>query len=209
VLRSVRELEQFRARTRDGLHCGRIKDVYFDDSTWKVTHLVLSIEPSVTGPKQVLLDPSQVDLANEETGFLPLRVSADVLEDLPLASSVLPVCKQYEAFAYSSPGARKHRISAQLNPHLRSARAVVRYRLEVAGESGGNLADFLFDGGSGDIRYLGIEQELDRKKMRFFVLPQAVERITWATQRVILRELHPVAASLAEDREAGESSAAA
>ena len=207
MLRSVRELEQFRVRSADGRHSGRIRDVYFDDSAWKVTHLVLSIEPSAFGRKEVLLSPADVAELSDESEVLHLRISAEELDQLPPASSALPVCKQYESFVYASR--RATMLPMQTDPHLRSAKAVIRFQLDIAGECGGNLADFLYDSESWQIRYLGIEQKFDRKAMKFFVLPQDVERITWASQRVILRELNPVAIELAQNEKSIPSKVAA
>lgn len=193
VLRSVRELEKFKVTGVEGTHCGRIKDVYFDDASWKISHLTLSIEPRQFGQKQVLVTPEQVECIWEEEGIISLGLKSVEIEDLPLASSVLPVCKQYAAFAYTSPGARLFASGVVgADPHLRSARAVTNYRINVAGEFGGTLADFIFDDRSWEIRYLGVEQIIERKKMRFHVVPQSVERFTWATQRVFLRNLMPV-----------------
>lgn len=201
MLKSVRELGQFRVKTADGHLCGRIKDIYFDDSTWKTTHLLLSIEPSAFGRNEVLVAPAEVARVCDETGMIRLRISAEGLEQLPLASSVSPVCKQYETFAYTSPGARKYATGMEADPHLRSAKAVVRYQVRAGEGFEGTVADFLCATEDWQIRYLGIEQTFERKTMRFYVLPQAVERITWATQRVILKELNPVAVGLDGNRE--------
>ena len=73
---------------------------------------------------------------------------------------------------------------------------MVNYRIDVAGESGGVLGDFLFDDETWTIRYLRAEQLIERKKLQFHLLPQSVERFTWATERLILRELQPVALEL-------------
>jgi hypothetical protein len=197
-------LGRYRVKTADGLPCGRIKDVYFDDCAWKVTHLVLSIEPSGTRRNEVLLQPSDVVEVSEEIAIIGLKVSAGELEELPLASSVRPVCGQYAAFAYASRGA-----GTVADPHLRSAKTVMHYRLNVSGEAGGNLADFLYEGEGWEIRFLGIEQKFEQKTMRFYVLPQAVERITWAAQKVVLRELKPVALTTTKEREVFLGEAAA
>lgn len=193
MLRSVREFEKFRVTDSEGVHCGRIKDVYFDDVTWSISHLVLSLEPRHFGHKQVLISPSKLSFGWVGQGILNLTLTVAEAESLPLASSVLPVCKQYASFALASPGARLFaRGVVGADPHLRSARAVANYRLNVAGEFAGTLADFIFDDESWTIRYLGVEQIVERKKLLFHLLPQSVERFTWATQRVVLRNLQPV-----------------
>jgi sporulation protein YlmC with PRC-barrel domain len=186
-------LEKCKVAGAEGGHCGRIKDIYFDDSTWAITHLVLSVEPWQIGQKQVLIKPEQIDSVSFESGIIKLVMDAAEIENLPLASSVLPVCKQYASFALSSPGARMFaRGLVGSDPHLRSTKAVMNYRINTGADFGGTLADLIFDDESWTIRYLAVEQIIERKKLRFHILPQSVERFTWATQRVFLRELQPV-----------------
>lgn len=208
MLRSVRELEKFRVLTRDGLSRGRIRDAWFDDRTWNITHLVVSIEPRKFGLKQVLIDPRQVLGFDDAEGRVRLSLSLEELDESPLAGSILPVCRQYSSMAFASPGAAS--ASGRwtgANPHLRSSRAVTSYEICVAGESGGRLADFIFEDAEAQIRYLAIEETIEKKTLRFHVLPQAVERFTWAQQRVILRDLQPVALEL-ESSVPGRSAAA-
>jgi hypothetical protein len=126
-----------------------------------------------------------------------LALSVDELEAAPPASSVLPVCRQYATLAFTSPGAARFAGPAlQAKPHLRSARAVTHYEVSAAGASGGRLVDFIVDSRQWQIRYLAIEETVEQKKLRFHVLPQDVERFSWAQQRVLLRELQPVVLEL-------------
>jgi sporulation protein YlmC with PRC-barrel domain len=194
VLRSVHDLEKLRVLSADGRQCGRIRDCYFDDQTWEVKHLVISIEPRKFGRKHVVLGPKLVNWTADAPGVVRLQISSEALENAPMASSVLPVCRQYASFAFSSPSAAFFpRSLGSADPRLRSAKAVMNYRIDVAGESGGILGDILFDDQTWAIRYLRAEQLIERKKLQFHLLPQSVERFTWATERLILRELQPVA----------------
>ena len=199
MLRSVRELIKCKAIDAEGRHCGRIKDIYFDDASWRVAHLILSIEPRQFGQKQVLVAPHQLRAITEADGLIQVNLTAGQIEDLNLAGSVLPVCRQYASLAYGFPGARiLSRGTAVSDPHLRSAKAVTNYHITASGEFAGTLADFIFDDTAWQIRYLGVEQSIERKKMLFHILPQSVERFTWATQRILLRELQPVGLDSAE-----------
>ena len=174
-------------------HCGRIKDIFFDDSTWSITHLVLSIEPRQFGRKQVLLSPEALQKISPETGMIQLNVGASEVETLPLASSVLTVCKQYASFALASPGARYLKKGVlEADPRLRSARSVTGHQVNAAKHAAGTLVDLIFDDVSWQVRYLAVEQLIDGRKIRFHLLPQSVERFTWSTQRVLLRYLQPV-----------------
>lgn len=186
VLRSVRDLEKLRVVAADGVACGRVRDIYFDDHAWTIQHAILALDPRRFGRKQVLLRPDQVTL-NGMAALLDIP-SVDT-PMLPLTASVLPVCRQYDSIALGSPRARD---LAHSNPHLRSARTVAHYQINVGGEFAGTLTDFLFDDESWEIRSLAVEQIIEQKKIQFHILPQSVERFTWATQRVLLRDLEPV-----------------
>jgi hypothetical protein len=177
----------------DRTNCGRVKDLYFDDQSWAIKHVVIALDPRQFGPKQVLLTPGQIMALDDEFGSLQLFVPASEVTSLPLASTVLPVCKQYASIALASPGASlSGRALLNPDPHLRSSKIVTSYRIDAGGELGGTLQDLIFDDGPWEIRYLAVEQIIERRKLLFHILPQSVERFTWATQRVLLRDLQPV-----------------
>ena len=205
MLKSVRQLLNLRVKTTEGSFHGRIKDFYFDDSTWTVSNLVLSVEPSVPTQKRILVTPGQIAEMDLESGFIRLNVASAELDSLPLASSVRPVCKQYAAVAYA--GLNGNHTSA--NPRLRSASSVLKYSITAGGDSCGVLADLLFDDERWEIRFLAVEQQFADKKLSFHILPQSVERFTWATQRIVLRALQPVETSLGEIAPVPQAAAAA
>ena len=195
MLRSVKDLEKFRLATVDGKPAGRVKDLYFNDQTWTVRHLVVALDTRLHGQKQVLLSPEAVDTVRDEDETILLNIHSADLVQAPSHTSVLPVCKQYASLALSSPGASAFgRALTGADPHLRSARAVANYRLNVMGEFAGTLSDLLFSPAAGwAIQYLAVEQVIDRRRIQFHILPAAVERFTWASQRVLLKYLQPVA----------------
>lgn len=193
MLRSVKELEKFRLTTADGKPCGRIKDVYFDDQSWTVQHLVVALDPRTHGQRQALLSPLAIETFREDDETILLSTHSSEVARAPIASSVLPVCKQYASLALASPGASSFaRALTGADPHLRSARAVTHYRLNVRGEFAGTLADLVIEPAEGEVRYLAVEQIIDRRKIQFHIVPAAVERFTWASQRVLLKYLQPV-----------------
>jgi len=197
-----------RVVSADGVYCGRVKDLYFDDQRWVIRYVVVALEPRRFGQKRVLLVPEQIRGINVDAGFAQLAIEAAEVASLRLASSVLPVCKQYASIALGSPGAAF--FSNTLNgvdPHLRSAGTVIKYRLNLASEFAGILADLLLDANTWEIRYLKVEQVIDARKLQFHLLPQSVERFTWSTERVLLRELQPV--ELAEEEPAIRAAQAA
>ena len=190
MLRSVKELENLRVTLVNGQPCGRIKDVYFDDHSWTIRFIKASLDPARYGHRQVLLVPDQVFCCSPDACQLNLT---DVeLEECPLDSSYLPVCQQYAIYRSGSPGSLTvRRKLTESNPHLRSAKALFSYSVHFSGEFVGCLGDFVFDD-SWAIRYIGIEQLAQRKRLCFHLLPGSIQTISWATQRIQLRELNPV-----------------
>jgi sporulation protein YlmC with PRC-barrel domain len=179
--------------TAEGSWCGRIKDVYFNDRTWTITHLLLRIGAKRVAQEEVLAGSDQVTRICAQEGAVHFRLNSGAFAELPPSSSVLPVCKQYAALAFGSPGARLLGDQFKsLNPNIRAAKAVVGYSIQARGQSCGRLEDLIFDEESFEIRYLAIGQLEAGKKLRFLIVPQSVERFTWATQRVVLRELQAV-----------------
>jgi hypothetical protein len=191
MLRSVRELENFRVASAEGTRCGLVKDVYFDDRTWAIQYLVLGLDPRQFGAKQVLAVPGQVLECNSEDAVLRLTLRASQIGDLPLASSMLPVCKQYASLAFATPASSARRPGAA-NPYLRSARAVNRYQVVAADEPAGALVDLLLDDSDWQVRHLRVEQTIEDRQVSFYVQPQSVERFSFAARRLILRDLLPV-----------------
>lgn len=176
----------------DGTAFGRLKDIYFDDLTWVAKHLVVAREPSRFGQKQVVINPEHVRAIGDE-GFMQMNLAAEQLENAPLAGSVAPICRQYAALAFSSPGARTFADRmAGADLHLRSARAVLDYPVFVAGEQVGKLTDFILNDDRWEVCFLRIEQVIEGRRLAFYVHPQCVERFTWAARRVLLRSLQPV-----------------
>lgn len=193
MLRSIKDLDNLKLLDGRRQPCGRIKDLYFDDEQWVCKHIVAALDSHRFGQRQILLAPEQMELISVEEGFAASILSGEEIAQCPPASTCPPVCKQYAALALASPGAgllEARQIKA--DPHLRSARAVMNYRTNYAGDFVGILGDLIFCDETWEVRRLGIEQVIDRKKLLFHVRPQAVERFSWSTQRVVLNELRPV-----------------
>ena len=191
MLRSVRELENARVTLADGTPCGRIKDFYFDDHTWKIRFLKVSLDPVRFGHKQVLLTPGQVFSWN---GICELGISHEELQDCPLDSSYLPVCLQYASIASGSPLSRRSKL-LNSDPHLRSAKALRNYNIHAGNDFAGWVTDFILDTSAWQVSYLQIEQLEQRKRISFHIHPKNIEKISWSTQRMIVHALEPVTAA--------------
>jgi hypothetical protein len=123
--------------------------------------VVLALEARRFGRKQVLLRPDQIKF----NGIAALlNVFAAETSTLPLAASVLPVVGNMPPWRSAL---QERVISFSPDPHLRSARAVAQYQINVGGEFAGTLSDFMFDDGSWEIGTVGVEQVIEQKKVQF------------------------------------------
>jgi hypothetical protein len=193
MLRSLKELENVRVILADGQPCGRVKDIYFDDHSWKIRFIKVSLDPARFGHKQVLLVPNQIFSSSAE--YCELNLSAAELAECPLDSSFLPVCRQYAVLNAGSPGSvTVRRKLTESDPHLRSAKALSTYTVHFSGELIGILNEFFWNE-AWIIRYAGIHglELAERKRLSFHILTQSIQTISWSTQRVLLHELNPVA----------------
>lgn len=170
---------------------GRVKDIYFDDQEWKVRHLLISFRGQ-SGEFQRLIPPHRlVGYDNRRQRMLLGLSDLEVLES-PLPEEIKPVCKQYESFSMGSPSSRNSAFGRVCDPHLRAWKAVASCELEYGGGPAGLLHNMAFDQQSGLVRNLQVTQVVEGRWVHFQVLPSAVERISWATQRIYLHYLSPL-----------------
>jgi hypothetical protein len=168
---------------------GRIKDLYFDDQDWSVKYLVVSLGGR-TANTDVLVDPAEVAGFDLPGKTLSIRLTVEQLSNCLPASSVRPVCQQYQWH----PGARGHASvfrPGSSNPYLRSARVLLGYSLQGQGRSVGELSGFVLDLRNWTIHSIIVEKQVSTKKLSFAVDPAFVERISFAAGQVRLKDANP------------------
>ncbi|HTO94869.1 MAG TPA: PRC-barrel domain-containing protein [Bacteroidota bacterium] len=149
---------------------GRVCDVFFDDKLWDIRHVVVDTGGWLSGRK-VLLNPSALTTFEDRNKVLRIRASRRQVRTHPPITADPPVSLQarlsaQEHFRWigmeaAAPGAvppfspsaleeeddaiTDHRRARRVNPRLRSAREVIRYRVENARRQIGQIEDFIFD----------------------------------------------------------------
>lgn len=186
----MRQIQGLRLKAK-GEAVARLHDLYFDDEQWTVRHLVAGLREKNSW-RQVLVKPSQVESLDLWDHEIVLSLSSKELQNCPPASSLRPVCKQYEVMGMATPGSISFQNASRVNPHLRSVKTVLGYGISAASEDAGIVRDFVFDQNDWSVRYLQIEQQIENRIILFHVLPSAVKRISWVASRVFLRDLAPV-----------------
>jgi sporulation protein YlmC with PRC-barrel domain len=95
-------LKGYRIEAQDG-RIGTVKDVLFDDQTWRVRWLVVDAGNWLTGRK-VLIQPSCVLKADYVSQTLPVALTRAQVKDSPPIEQDLPVSMQMESSLYDYYG---------------------------------------------------------------------------------------------------------
>lgn len=94
MLRSVKHLTGFTIRATDG-EIGKVKDIYFDDLTWKVRYFVVETGTWLVGRK-VLLSPVALHAADMESKSFPTGLTKEQVKSSPDIDADKPVSVQQE-----------------------------------------------------------------------------------------------------------------
>jgi len=175
VLQSVKSLYGFRVGAKDGL-AGGVVDIYFNDRDWSVRQIVTSVHPT-RFQKSVLLQPVSVRRVDPRENVLHVELSKPEIAGLPLASTILPVCRQYEMRTGARPSL------AHADPHLRCTTAVSGYEINDTEQHLGIVHDFLIDTRTWTIAFL-VGRRFGYRERDFLVATSAVNQISFASRRV-------------------------
>lgn len=94
MLRSVKHLNGFTIAAVDG-EIGKVKDIYFDDLTWKVRYFVVETGNWLVGRK-VLLSPIALHAANMDSKTFPTSLTKEQVKNSPDIDTDKPVSVQQE-----------------------------------------------------------------------------------------------------------------
>ena len=214
MLRSVKQSFGDRLGASDG-EIGQVKDFYFDDQSWAVRYLAADTGSWLPGRK-VLISPHafpegfrgeilRVNLTRKQIENSPpfeshKPVSRQYEEeyyryygwpyywqgDGLWGMSGFPILELPAKPFPGEPGAAKAAQPERADAHLRSAKAVIGYRLQASDGTIGHVCDFMMDDQSWAIdqlvikighRFSGKEMEIPTSK---------VERISWEESTVFI-----------------------
>jgi hypothetical protein len=170
-LRSVRDLYGWAIGTVDG-DIGRIYDAYFEDRHWLIRHLVVETGHWLRG-RRVLIPPRAVSHVDPDVRVLRTGLTRRQVADSPPTEVAKPVSRQHAlelehyygfpsyavyvgaavVMAPSSLGTGWD-LRSNVDPHLRSVRAITGYYVHALDGDVGHAVDFLVDDHDWAIRHL-------------------------------------------------------
>jgi sporulation protein YlmC with PRC-barrel domain len=175
------ELKGFEVFATDG-PIGKVRDFYFDDSTWKIKYIVVHTN-KLSKSRDVLIMPRFLEKAGQWTSTLMLNITRDQVEKAPDTDTDMPVSRQHELAlsrhygadvyfswgeglmgshnwdlsAYDFPAVTKNSDGKEFDPHLFSVKATTGAKIDCPDGKCGHVRDFIIDGNEWVIRFLVVD----------------------------------------------------
>jgi hypothetical protein len=202
MLRSTKELEQYRIAASDGVFA-QVRDFYFDDASWVVRYLVIdTAEPKAL--HRVLLSPHSITASDCSAKNFRVALTQEQIRRSADVDAIKPVSKQHEMGYFGYDGYGKHwgggglwgaglypdilqaglatveRQEANDDPHLRSANTVARYYVHATDGDIGHVSRFLIDVQTWAIRYLIVNTSNWWLGHEVIIAPEWIDEVDWA-----------------------------
>ena len=209
MLRPTRDLIERPYLAPDG-EMGHVLDLYFDDRSWRLRHLVLETDPWLPGVA-LLLPPESIEAVDDEKHAVRLLVRrADVqraptmLEDEPVSrrdEHRFPHRMGWRPFVLSTPSSvhaslhvaplRSHTLSNEKpgagnqDPALRSVNAVRGFAVHDAkGETLGVVEDLTFDDADWSLRHAVVRTDRSGPEESTRVGVDRIRSVDWEERRI-------------------------
>lgn len=206
VLRRIQGLKCFTFHAKDG-DIGRLREVYFDDSSWSIRYLVVETGNWLTG-RQVLITPDALGPIHEEKWILQVELTREQIETGPPIDVKKPISRRQEEeyhrhyswlpywrgglFGHLDQDSKDESKGDEAgDPHLRSSAEVTGYHMEARDGEIGHVEDFIVDEKDWVIRYLEISTHQGWFGKKVLVAPAWIEQVDWKDRKVrvdLLRE---------------------
>jgi hypothetical protein len=213
---SANELFDYGLQARDG-EIGSVRDVFFDDSSYRARYLVAETGPWLFGRK-VLISPTTAGMPDRSEQLVPVDLTQQQIKDSPDVSSDPPLDRDqemrlnsyYDWPNYWDPGVDSwaheqvvapmmqhgegsltpdHPLPAEHREgvHLRSAKEIVGHALAKGTEEIGTVRDLIFDSDGWQLSYLAVEVK-DAPEDKQVLLPVGlISKLAWPDDDVVVR----------------------
>ena len=209
MLRSLKELEQYKVNATDG-DIGSVADFLLDDERWTVRYLVVETG-SFFSERRVLITPIAFRQMDWSTKQFHVALTRDKVKSSPNVDTDKPVSRQHESDYYgyygypnywgdsglwgmnAYPGAlatsRWNDVSAKNaelagDIHLRSVNEVRGYHVHGSDDSIGHVEDFIVDDESWEVRYLVVDTSNWWMGRKVLIAPRWASDVSWEERSV-------------------------
>jgi hypothetical protein len=211
MLRSIYDMRGYTIRARDGA-IGQIDHFLFDDRTGNVRYLVVRIGSWLLG-QRVLLAPQVLSAVSEPFQMLDVALTRQQIKDSPDLLTNPPISRQqgvaglrddgyplgwdmlpgpwfrnmswYAVSATVGDVERRDESDTHRNdPHLRSTREVIGYRLQASDGAIGQVVDFIVDDTAWAVRSVVVDTGVWLPGKRVLLPLQRIKDIHWSDSTV-------------------------
>lgn len=211
MIQSLNIIRKYSIQATDGI-LGSVSDIYFDDAEWTVRYLVVDTGTWLSGRK-VLIPASALGSPDNRLRHFPVQLTRAQVEDAPSIDEDKPVSRQHEADLHGyygwepywgagglAPGMAGYAPGAipppppepaagaiaeePGDPHLRSGREVIGYRIAATDGDVGHVEDILVDDDGWRVRYLLVDTRNWLPGRKVVMAPDWVRTIDWAERKV-------------------------
>lgn len=202
MLRSIKELRGYNIITKNRYIIGHVHEFYFDDQYWAVRYLVFD-RGNWLLRRRVLISPVFLGKPDWNMRVFPLELTKKQVKKIYGIDRKKPVYHQHKvklAKHYSRPtvltGPSKsmHEKNKQLkrsskkkvkyDPHLRSTREVIGYRIHAMEGDIGHLDDFIVEDSSWIFRYLVVDTQNWLPGKKVLLAPNWSHEVDWEESKV-------------------------
>ena len=203
MLRSADGLRGSSLQAIDG-EIGKVDDLYFDDSGWRVRYLVANTGSWLSG-RRVLLSPLAVTGTPKHDGQVLVNLTTDQVRNSPEIDAAQPVSRQQEIELHNHYGWNYYGFPSGINgihpvpavlprdgagadrprdPHLRSVREVTGYQIRATDAELGHVEDLIVDVASWQIRYMVVDTAALWLGRKVLISPRSIREVDWSRQAV-------------------------
>lgn len=211
MLRSMKQILGYHIHARDG-EIGHVRDVYFDDASWRTRYLVVDTGTWLPG-REVLISPAAIGMPDWQSHTVPVHLTQGQIEESPPITADRPVSRQEEqqlagffdwpVYWYGTPmmapgtvppaAARDKNDKADPaqagppeDPHLRSLREVIGYHIHAEDGTIGHVEDMIGHTDGWPIRYLIVDTKNWLPGRKVLLAPLWAESFSWASREVLV-----------------------
>lgn len=212
-MQSMKDLLGFKIHAADDLF-GKVKDVYFDDHSWRVRYFVVDTGNWLSGRK-VLLSPASAGVPDWREKSIPVVLNRVQVENSPPISADMPISRRYEeelseyyawprywaatglpsfdiASLPPSPPGESFDLPVEDtaahedkgDPNLRSLVEVLGYRIKAVDDEIGHLKDLLGNAKHWQIQSMLIDTGNWLPGEKVLISCAAVTEMNWETGQV-------------------------
>jgi hypothetical protein len=190
MLRSLNKILGSSIMATDG-EIGSVHNFLFEDVSWKIAYLVAE-----TGAwfnrHRVLLSPSVLGHPDWTRKVLPVSLTREQVKSSPDIDTDQPVSRQQEIAlsgyygwpSYWDVPAEPKESLISGDPHLRSCRELMGYRVTAGSEDLGEVEDLIVDDRSWAIRYVMTRAGIESGGQILLLPAEDAREISWTYRRV-------------------------